>query len=227
MKKLLLLTALFFSFLVKGQENYSWMDGICMYEGEINSELTNREQLDNIVGLFMNPNSYSQPVFRTQLKDSVHIKPEKVKRELENGIKELENAQLPKASLWDSIRKIRVSQLKRELELKLLAIQAIRNPEILKTDKKTAKICKSTIALLCSEPAKILKEYKTIYGEEAYNRILKTGYSEKMMAEMAALDFIRFEWWNAASSTIGNVTYLSLINVEMKKLVLNQKADCH
>ncbi len=227
MKQLFFLTILLIPFCSKSQENYSWMDGICMYEGEINSELTNREQLDNIVGLFMNPNSYSQPVFRAQLKDSVHIKPEKVKRELENGIKELENAQFPKASLWDSIRKIRVAQLKRELELKLLAIQAIRDPEILKTDKKTAKICKSTIAILCSEPAKILKEYKSIYGEDAYNRILKTGCSEKVMAEMAALDFIRFEWWNAASTTIGNVTYLSLINVEMKKLVLNQRADCH
>jgi len=227
MKKLLFILTLFFGFSATGQENYTWIDGICMYDGEINSELTNREQLDNIVGLFMNPNSYNQPVFRTQLKDSAHIRPDRVKRELENGIKELENAQFPKNVLWDSIRKVRLNQLKREMELKMLAMEAIKNPAILKTDKLSAKLCKSTIAILCSKPAKILKSYRSIYGEEAYNRILKTGYSEKVMSEMAALDFLRYEWWNTASTTIGITNYLSLITVEMKKLVLNVNVECH
>ena len=226
MKKLFFLLLLS-PFFVKGQQSYSWVDGICMYDGDINLELTNREQLDNIVGLLLNPGSYNQPVFRTQLKDSTHIKAEKVKREFGIGIKELENAQFPKASIWDSIRKIRLTQLNRELELKLLAIEAIKNPAILKTDKKTAKLCKTTIAILCSKPSEILHQYKKIYGADAYQRILNTGYSENIMAQMAALDFLRFEWWNTASTTIIATNYLGLINREMKKLVLNQKVDCH
>jgi hypothetical protein len=228
MKKILVITVLLSSFFAQGQdESYSWQDGICFYEGEINAELTNREQLDNIVGLLMNPSSYNQPVFRIQLKDSTHIRPEKVKRELENAIKELENAQFPKANMWDSIRKIRVTQLKRELELKMLGIEAMRNPAVLKTDKKTAKSCKKIITVLCSDPATILKEYKKIYGEEAYNRIKNSGYSEKVMAEMASIDFLRYEWWNTASKTIGEINYMSKINQEMKKLIQNWKVECH
>lgn len=227
MKTVLAIAILLSSFMTNAQEeSYTWMNGICIYEGEINTQLTNREQLDNIIGLFVNPNSYNQPAFRIQLKDSIYIKPEKVKRELENAIKELENAQLPKASVWDSIRQIRLSQLNRELELKLLGMQAIKNPAILKKDKVTAKSCKKIIAILCSEPSKILSAYKTMYGEEAYQRIINTGYSEKVMAEMASIDFLRYDWWNRASKTIPETNYLGRINQELKVLVLNVKTDC-
>lgn len=227
MKQLIAIALFIISFNASAQQEYTWMDGICIYTGIINDELTTNEELDNVVGLLLNPGSYNQPVFMTRLKDSTYIKADKVKREYDNAIKELENAKLPKASMWDSIRKIRVSYLKRELELKLLAIEAIKNPAVLKTDKKTAKMCKSTIAILCSEPAKILKSYKEIYGEEAYKRILNTGYSEQVMAQMAALDFLRFEWYNQAITTIPTINYCGKINAELKKLVLNLKSECH
>ena len=226
MKTFILAICIFGSLNVKAQD-YQWFEGTCSFTGEINDELATREELDNIVGLLLNPNSLSQPVFRIKPEDSKYIVAQTVEMEANNFIKELESARFPENEIWDSLRKIRINALKREAELKLLAISAMSNPKILKQDAASYLLCKNSVSILCAKPKKIVKAYRKIYGEEEYKRLQYTSGTIDEMSEMASIDFLRYEWWNCASTTIHDIQNHSIISSELQLLLLHLKKDCH
>lgn len=202
MKRLFFVFCLIQTSMLFGQETYEWGDGICRHYGTIIDSLTNKEQLDNARSLLGNPSPLSRPALLNKPSDSTRVRYDLVEKECNAYIKELKTAEFPKGVFWDSVANLRITELERECALKKLAIVAIKNPGELSKDKETAKSCKKWIKILQSSDETKVKEYKTWLGVEEYNKLAARGLTTKQLAQLATIDFMRFEWWNCANATI-------------------------
>lgn len=226
MKQLALICFFFWSFQSNAQLDYTWFDGVCTYNGTINDELTNNSELDAIVGLLWNPSSLGRPAFMLQPKDSSKISLPLIEKECQNFEKELETAVFPDNPVWDSLRQIRLKEIRRECELKRLAVFAIHNPDTLKSDKQTYKSCKAVVNALSGDQTKLLKTYQEWLGKEEYQKLVEQSPNLDFVAKQAFIDLIRYEWWNCAKESIPSITDHTIIKQEFEKLILDIRKTC-
>jgi len=226
MKQLFFVLCLILTSSLFSQETYEWGDGICRHYGIIKDSLTNKTQLDNARHLLGNPSALSRPALLNKPADSTRVRLDLVEKECNSYIKELKTAEFPKGIFWDSIADLRISELERECALKKLAIIAIKNPTELSKDKETAKSCKKWIKILQSNDETKVKEYKTWLGEEEYNKLVRGGLNTKQIAQLATIDFMRFEWWNCVNTTIPTLDDHTEFERQFLLLLDGVKTEC-
>lgn len=217
------------------QETYEfeWKDGICNYTGTTKTDVVSEDALHNALYLLWNPSGLTRPFLCNKPADSSLLNIELVQKEYINKRAELLQATFPSGVFWLELQNTRLKELDQQFQLRKLAIQAFKDPQVL-AKKTKDKTCNEFVKALTSGDKALLAAWKNMHeaeklshsDPESLQAVFDKHWNSPEQMIWAKIELLRYGWWNCVDQSATHVTDFSAIEQQFKALFSEVREKC-
>lgn len=233
MKWLLLLVLFSIEVSTFGQVKVHTYDGECVLIGQIDTTQISERQVQGIARYLLRPIELTMPFLATRPADTSYLDEVAIRNEYLTISTAFSQFSFPQLPFWDSIKNIRTEELNQRFKLQLLAVQALRNPQLLTKISLCDSCMLETFPL--TESTAVLVHYWEIFNAEelkiAADPIgLERGFTiQKNSGNVelwARIEWMRYKWWNCILNQNQSKLVTNDLVIAFEKLFIEVERTC-
>lgn len=216
---------------------YEWTNGLCYFSGEYDSTKISKEELNDTYSLCCADSAVNYLevpglAWRPSQIDSLNLT--SLDKEYDIKSKRLKEMKLIKTPFWEEQRQYKIESLKEMYRFKQIAIQAYKNPSILK-EYPLGDSCFEYADAIIAGGDSMLNEWKRMRLKHCetngdpkwcYDEYYLKRYNSSERLIWAKLDLMMFGWWNCTCRFLKFNEPNGKAEEEFEKLFQNVKENC-
>lgn len=221
--------------VISKQSVFEWQNVLCTNEGTYNSEKYTVSQLKDTYKLWWQLQGYLNLDILSKKEGVIDtLTVEKLDKEYKERLQEFNNLKLVDEPYWQELKKNKLLELSESYELKKIAIQAYKHPQVLMENRFTKHCQEYALALSSQDDDLLLKTWQNLVEKQMEKNGAPDLMWQRFDQENASADrliyarnqVMTYGWWNCANHVIYHFEDDGTPAKEFEKLFSDVKSEC-